>query len=179
MVANDSNAFSGYPARSPFPLPTSPPDLPLTTSAYTQDPIAIVGFANRLPGHSSNPTKLWEFLSRGGIAENAPPESRFSLAGHYDGSLKPHTIKTPGAMFLEDHDPADFDPAFFKTSVADAISMDPQQRMLLEVVYEALENSGIGLSDISGADFGCFVGSYAVGKTSQHLCLTLQSLTIM
>ena len=166
MGINDSGAQVRYvapstAAESGSPLHSEKSD---TTSIYTQDPIAVVGLANRLPGHSDNPTKLWEFLLRGGIAKNDPPASRFGLTGHYDGSHKPHTIKTPGAMFLENHDPADFDPAFFKTTVADAISMDPQQRMLLEVVYEALENAGISLSQINGEAFGCFVGSYAVGK---------------
>nr|AFP89392.1 polyketide synthase [Cladosporium phlei] len=156
--------FGYTQARYDVPNPSSPPSSleSDTKSVYMQDPIAVVGLANRLPGHSNNPTKLWQFLLRGGVAKNDPPESRFGLTGHYDGSHKPHTFKTPGAMFLEDHDPADFDPAFFRTTVADAIAMDPQQRMLLEVVYEALENAGISLSQIDGEAFGCFVGSYAV-----------------
>ena len=166
MGINDSGVQIGYdaPSAAAEPSPLLPSQKSDTKPIYTQDPIAVVGLANRLPGHSNNPTKLWEFLLRGGVAKNDPPTSRFGLTGHYDGSHKPHTIKTPGAMFLEDHDPADFDPAFFKTTVADAISMDPQQRMLLEVVYEALENAGISLSQINGEAFGCFVGSYAVGK---------------
>lgn len=65
------------------------------SSNYQQDPIAVIGMANRLPGDSNNPTQLWDFLSRGGVAKNDPPSSRFSLSGHYDGSLKPHTIRTP------------------------------------------------------------------------------------
>lgn len=158
MVLNDSRAAQDYPA--PRRLSQSEQ----TKYTYRQDPIAVVGIANRLPGHSNNPTKLWEFLERGGVAENNPPKSRFSLAGHYDGSLKPHTIKTPGAMFLEDMDPAEFDAPFFNISRADAISMDPQQRMLLEVVFEGLENAGITLEKLSGDAFGCFVGSYAVGQ---------------
>jgi acyl transferase domain-containing protein len=182
MGINDSGAQARYDAPSNTAEPDSsllPGQQPDTKHTYKQDPIAVVGLANRLPGHSNNPTKLWEFLLRGGIAKNDPPESRFGLAGHYDGSHKPHTIKTPGAMFLEDHDPADFDPAFFKTTVADAISMDPQQRMLLEVVYEALENAGISLSQINGEAFGCFVGSYAVGKIPLWLdgCCVLIWLT--
>lgn len=164
MGMNDSNAVPAAYIPSPSPSPNSPWSANANgpKTVYRQDPIAVVGLANRLPGHSTTPTKLWDFLLRGGIAENAPPRSRFSLAGHYDGSLKPHTVKTPGAMFLEDSDPADFDAAFFNTSRGDAIAMDPQQRMLLEVIYEGLENAGIGLESVSGDDFGCFVASYAV-----------------
>jgi len=65
---------------------------------------------------------------------------------------------------VENVDAADFDAGFFNITYADAISIDPQQRQLLEVVYEAIENSGLSLDGLSGKDFGCFVGSYAVGK---------------
>lgn len=92
-------------------------------STYRQDPVAVIGMANRLPGDSNNPTQLWDFLAKGGVAKNDPPASRFSLSGHYDGSLKPHTIRTPGAMFLENIDPADFDASFFNINRADAIAM--------------------------------------------------------
>ncbi|KAK3356488.1 reducing type I polyketide synthase [Lasiosphaeria hispida] len=127
-----------------------------------QTPIAVVGLACRLPGHSNSPKALWDFIERGGIAGNRPPDSRFNLEGHYDGSKKPHTMRSPGGMFLEDVDPRDFDAQFFSITTVDAIAMDPQQRQLLEVVYECLENSGTPLERISGAKVGCFVGSYAV-----------------
>ena len=132
---------------------------------YRQDPVAVVGFSNRLPGHSDNPSKLWELLEKGGVAGNEPPPSRWSLKGHFDGSRKPHTVRTPGAMFAENVDAADFDASFFNISTADAISIDPQQRQLLEVVYEGIENAGLSLEKLNGAQYGCFVGSYAVGKS--------------
>ena len=136
---------------------------------YIQTPIAVVGMACRLPGDSNSPLALWDFLARGGIAADEPPESRFSLHGHHDGSKKPRTMRSPGGMFLEKINPQDFDAAFFGISRADAIAMDPQQRQLLEVVYEGLENAGIKLEELDGAPVGCFVGSYAVGTTSSHL----------
>lgn len=69
-----------------------------------------------------------------------------------------------GGMFLEDIDPADFDASFFEISRSEAISMDPNQRQMLEVVFEGLENAGIPLESLDGAPVGCFVGSYASGK---------------
>ena len=132
---------------------------------YVQTPIAIVGMACRLPGESSNPLALWDFLKKGGIATNEAPESRFKLATHHDGSKKAKTMRSPGGMFLENVDPRDFDAQFFGVSRTDAIAMDPQQRQLLEVVFEGLENSGIRLEDLDGAAIGCFVGSYAVGAS--------------
>jgi acyl transferase domain-containing protein len=134
-----------------------------------QVPIAVVGLSCRLPGHCNNPHALWKFLEKGGIASNEAPSSRFNLSGHYDGSLKPNTMRSPGGMYLEDVDPQVFDAQFFNTTRVDAIAMDPQQRQLLEVVYECLENAGVTLEQISGQQVGCFVGSYAVGASPSDL----------
>lgn len=72
-------------------------------------------------------------------------------------------MRSPGGMFLEYVDPADIDAQFFGLSRAEATAMDPQQRQLLEVVYEGLENSGIPMESMQGQPIGCFVGSYASG----------------
>ncbi|KAL5372036.1 hypothetical protein DPSP01_013809 [Paraphaeosphaeria sporulosa] len=128
---------------------------------FRHEPLAVVGFACRLPGKSNNPTALWKFLERGGIADIEPPLSRFNLKGHEDGSKRPKTMRSPGGMFIEDIHPTDLDAQFFGLSKAEAIAMDPQQRQLLEVVYEGLENSGITLEMLKGTSAGCFVGSFA------------------
>lgn len=133
-------------------------------SSFVQDPIAVVGMACRLPGNSNSPHALWKFLEAGGCARNDAPESRFNLKTHYDGSKKPKTMRSPGGMFLENINPEEFDAGFFSIPSVDAIAMDPQQRQLLEVVYECLENAGISLEDVDGAAIACLVGSYAVGK---------------
>lgn len=130
---------------------------------HVQEPVAIIGMACRLPGENNSPRALWEFLERGGIASNDVPKNRFSLKGHYDGSRKTGTMRPPGGMFLENVDLADFDAPFFEISRTEAISMDPNQRQMLEVVYEGLENAGITLESLNGASVGCFVGSYVVG----------------
>jgi acyl transferase domain-containing protein len=62
-------------------------------------------------------------------------------------------------------DPKDIDAGFFGLSQVDAVSMDPQQRQLLEVVYEGLENAGLTLEELRSKLFGCFVGSYASGTS--------------
>ena len=130
---------------------------------YVQEPVAVIGMACRLPGDSNSPAALWNFLERGGIADNEAPESRFNLKSHHDGSKKPKTMRSPGGMFLENINPRVFDAQFFGISRTDAIAMDPQQRQLLEVVYECIENAGLRMDDLDGSPFGCFVGSYAVG----------------
>ncbi|KAL5456401.1 hypothetical protein PMIN06_003908 [Paraphaeosphaeria minitans] len=132
-----------------------------SSGVFRHEPLAVVGFACRLPGKSNNPTALWKFLERGGIADIDPPPSRFNLKGHEDGSKRPKTMRSPGGMFIEDIHPTDLDAQFFGLSKAEAIAMDPQQRQLLEVVYEGLENSGITLEMLKGTSAGCFVGSFA------------------
>ncbi len=129
-----------------------------------QEPVAIIGFACRLPGGNDSPGKLWEFLERGDVASGKVPRSRFNFESHYDGSHKPGTMRPPGGMFLSDVDPADFDASFFEISGADAIAMDPNQRQMLEVVFEGLENAGLTLEKLSGSSAACFVGSFATGR---------------
>jgi acyl transferase domain-containing protein len=109
---------------------------------------------------------LGRLLEQGRIVGNDFPESRFNLKSHFDGSRRPKTMRSPEGMFLENVDPEDFDESFFGVSGAGAIAMDPQQRQLLEVVYECLEHAGITMETIDEAPIGCFVGPYTVGMTN-------------
>lgn len=135
--------------------------LPNSSSPYTQEPVAVISMACRLPDSCHTPRAFWRFLEEGRIAINTPPGTRYSLSTHYDGSLKPQTMASPGGMFLQDVDPRDIDAQFFRLSGIEATSMDPQQRQLLEVVYEGLENAGVTLEQLDGASVGCFVSSFA------------------
>ncbi|KAI1094301.1 putative polyketide synthase [Rostrohypoxylon terebratum] len=128
---------------------------------FRQEPIAVVGFACRLPGGNYSPRKLWDFLERGEVASNKVPKSRFNIDGHYDGSHKPGTMRPSGGMFIGDVDLAKFDASFFEIGGTEAIAMDPNQRQMLEIVVEGLENAGIPLEKLDGKSVACFVGSYA------------------
>ena len=165
MAINDvSKEIRDSSVTASLPLTTHARPPPSIRAKYVQEPVAIIGFACRLPGNCNTPTALWNFLETCGCANNEPPSSRFNLRGHYDGSKKLTSMISPGGMFLENIDPRDIDAQFFKLSKAEAIAMDPQQRQLLEVVYEGLENAGISLEKLSGQPVGCFVGSYASGE---------------
>jgi len=75
-------------------------------------------------------------------------------------------MRPPGGMFLGDVDLANFDAAFFEISGTEVVAMDLNQRQMLEVVYEGLENAGISLEKLDGALVTCFVGSYFSGECS-------------
>ncbi|EEY23012.1 lovastatin nonaketide synthase [Verticillium alfalfae VaMs.102] len=149
-------------------------------AAHLQPPIAVVGMGCRLPGNSNSPQALWQFISNGSVADNVPPTSRFRYATHYDGSGRAGTTPSPGAMFLGDEiDIAAFDAAFFNTSHHEAGSIDPQQRQLLEVMYECLENSGETLERIRGANVGCLVANNGCANSNSIAIDTACSGTLV
>ena len=119
--------------------------------------IAIVGRACRLPGAPSV-DGLWQLLSEGRCAVGKMPGDRFSL----ERFLHPRAQErgksyTFAAGTLEDV--WSFDPAVFGISPREAEQMDPQQRMLLELTWEALEDAGMRPSDVAGDHIGVFVGA--------------------
>ncbi|KAK2616630.1 hypothetical protein QQS21_000453 [Conoideocrella luteorostrata] len=126
------------------------------------EPIAIVGMACRLPGDSSSTEKLWQLLSAGGSGHCQVPRSRYNASAFYHPDRDhPGTINSTTGYFIED-DIQNFENNFFSISNIEAIAMDPQQRKLLEVVFECFESAGVTLKDISGANVGCYVGNFAL-----------------
>ncbi|KAL2118809.1 hypothetical protein VTJ04DRAFT_5768 [Mycothermus thermophilus] len=124
------------------------------------EPIAIVGTNCRFAGHVTNPSRLWELLENPtDLAREVPPE-RFNIHAqafyHADGEYHGAT-NSPKAYFL-DQDHRVFDAGFFGISPKEAEAIDPQQRMTLEVVYEALESAGYSLRRYAGAKVGVFAG---------------------
>jgi len=91
----------------------------------------------------------------------APPE-RYNLKAFYhpDGS-RSGSMDVPGGYFL-DEDVRQFDNSFFGINNLEATYMDPQQRKLLEVVYECLESAGASMDSVSGSNAGVFVGNFSV-----------------
>ncbi|OXV11891.1 hypothetical protein Egran_00348 [Elaphomyces granulatus] len=123
-------------------------------------PIAIVGVGGRFPGDASNPDKLWELLCHGKSAMTEVPKDRFNVDAFYHPQAeRAGTQNFRGAHFM-DRDPEAFDAPFFSISPNEAKAMDPQQRMCLEVAYEAMENAGVRMEDVVGSDTSCYVGSF-------------------
>ncbi|KAI3322742.1 reducing type I polyketide synthase 10 [Xylariaceae sp. AK1471] len=117
--------------------------------------------ACRLPGDSTSPRAFWDLISNGRSGQSDIPESRFNVDGFYhpNGADRPGSIKMRGGYFLQE-DIRQFDNSFFGINNLEATYMDPQQRKLLEVVFECLENAGIPLDQASGSNTGCYVGNF-------------------
>ncbi len=119
--------------------------------------IAIVGMSCILPGGIRSPQALWEFLCEGrdGIIE--VPADRWNNAAVFDPDPgKPGKTPTKWGGFVTDI--AEFDAAFFGISPREAAVMDPQQRMLLETAWRALEDAGVQIDKLPGSETGVFIG---------------------
>jgi acyl transferase domain-containing protein len=89
------------------------------------------------------------------------PKSRFDIDAHYhENNDRPGSFAVKGGYFLNETC-REFDAAFFNVSPIEAMWMDPQQRKLLEVVYETLESAGVTLSDIAGSQTAVFAAYFA------------------
>jgi acyl transferase domain-containing protein/acyl carrier protein len=122
------------------------------------EPIAIVGMACRFPGGANSPQEYWELLKAGRDAIAEVPPGRFTD----DGVRKIDDAGVPALRwggFLDQVD--QFDPSFFGIAPREAVAMDPQQRILLEVVWEALESGGFVKQRLVGTRTGVFVGMHS------------------
>ncbi len=121
------------------------------------EPLAIVGMGVRLPGQSVDVESFWKFLAEGrsGIVE-VPPD-RWDLERYYhpDGAV-PGTMVTKWGGFVENLEK--FDARFWGITPREAMRMDPQQRWLLEVAWEAIEDAGVAPASLRGSKVGVFVG---------------------
>ncbi|MGW2591742.1 SDR family NAD(P)-dependent oxidoreductase [Streptomyces sp. NPDC001515] len=123
---------------------TGNPETPAPSRTGTGgDPVAIVGISCRLPG-APNPEAFWTLLSGGERAVGQVPPGREPVGGDW-------------GAFIEGADR--FDAAFFGITPREAAVLDPQQRLMLELAWEAFEDARIVAADLSGSATGVFVGA--------------------
>ncbi|MBL0385639.1 acyltransferase domain-containing protein [Tumebacillus sp. ITR2] len=135
------------------------------------EPIAIVGIGCRFPGGVRDPESFWNLLREGVDAVTEVPADRWDTQRFYHPNhKKPDTSDMHWGGFVDDVDK--FDPEFFGISPREADEMDPQQRMMLEVSWEALEDAGLRPEKLIGSKTGVYVGSYTSDdqflQTAQH-----------
>ncbi len=121
-----------------------------------QEPIAIIGIGCRFPGSegapADTPEKFWNLLENGANAITPIPTR------HWDAARYEAVIPNYGS-FIPHVDL--FDASFFHVSPKEAMALDPQQRRLLEVSWEAIEHAGMNPETLRGSDTGVFVGIFS------------------
>ena len=127
------------------------------SSPPPDDRVAIIGIGCRFAGGIDSPRSFWEFLLAGRTAAGPVPAGRWDAyrsRSREEAAVLSHVIDR--GAFIDDI--AGFDAAFFGISPTEARQLDPQQRMALEVAWEALEHAGIPPSSLAGTDTGVFMG---------------------
>ncbi|ARZ71987.1 hypothetical protein SMD11_6411 [Streptomyces albireticuli] len=123
-----------------------------------QESVALVGIGCRFPGGIDSPEAFWDFLSDGKVSVEPTPEDRWrpytKVGPEFSEALR--RADRPG-NFLGDVD--GFDAEFFGITPREVELMDPQQRLVLEVAWEALEHAGMAPRSVAGSDAGVYIGT--------------------
>ena len=138
----------------------------VTTTANQENPapvcqaahdIAIVGMSCRMPGSVTNPDQAWQLLLDGVDAISETPANRFPIAEWVSTNRRARGKGySRWGGYLDDVDA--FDCGFFGISPNEAAAMDPQQRITLELAWEALENAGIVPASLAGSRTDVLMG---------------------
>ncbi|AEV70917.1 polyketide synthase family protein [Mycolicibacterium rhodesiae NBB3] len=120
--------------------------------------IAVVGIDCRLPG-APDTHALWQLLMNGDVANRVVPAERWDVDRVHSDQLRPGTMNTRFAHFIDDVDL--FDHEFFGISPVEAAALDPQQRLVLQSAWRAIEDAGLDPRALAGTDAGVFVGMMA------------------
>ncbi|XVQ10808.1 SDR family NAD(P)-dependent oxidoreductase [Spirillospora sp. CA-255316] len=159
------------------PPSTTTPSATAAAAIRDDEPIAVIGIGCRFPGGDrdlTGPGDYWRFLTGSGDAIREVPEGRwdaFDDGSPEVGDLLARTTRLGG--FLEDV--SAFDARFFAITPREAAVMDPQQRLVLEVAWEAFEHAGLAPAGLRGTRTGVFVGvsapEYAAYTASDPVAL--------
>jgi acyl transferase domain-containing protein/NADP-dependent 3-hydroxy acid dehydrogenase YdfG/acyl carrier protein len=122
-------------------------------------PIAIVGIGCQFPGGADSPEKYWELLKNGIDVVNDVPKERWNHAYfHSKDRTQDGGIIAEQGGFIDNV--KGFDHSFFNISLNEANNMDPQQRITLQVAWQAFEQGGLSPKKWSGKSVGVFMGCF-------------------
>jgi acyl transferase domain-containing protein/predicted amino acid dehydrogenase/short-subunit dehydrogenase len=129
----------------------------MSSRVPNKEPIAIVGMACRFPGRVNDPAAFWELL-RGGVdaITEVPPERWNASRFYHPNAAAPGRMVSRWGGFVDNVNA--FDAAFFGIAPREAARIDPQQRWLAEVAWEAIEDAGLPVEQLAGTRTGVFVG---------------------
>jgi len=134
------------------------------------EPVAVIGMGCRFPGDANNPDAFWDLLKNGRDAISEIPLQRWNVNEYYDPDPEaPGKMVTRWGGFIHGIDITGFDTTFFRISPREANALDPQQRMLLEVSWEALENAGISPHSLKDRGVGVYLGMSTDDYKGAHL----------
>ena len=158
----------------PAPAQRTPP-----ARSAVLEPIAIVGLSCRFP-QASDPAAYWRLLASGVDAIAEVPRDRWNLAELFDADpAVPGKMNTRWGGFLDQVDR--FDAQAFGISPREAAQMDPQQRLILELCSEALDDAGVQADRLRGTATGVFIGAmwsdYARLVAGDASCITQHTAT--
>ncbi|WP_194833176.1 type I polyketide synthase [Nocardia sp. XZ_19_369] len=132
------------------------------TDDADDDAIAILSMSCRFPGGADSPEALWRLLDGKGDAITDMPAGRWDIDGLYDPDTSaPGKAYTFRGGYVDGIDR--FDAAFFGIGPREATVMDPQQRMMLQLSWEAIERSGRDPRSLHGSATGVYLGVYSTG----------------
>jgi hybrid polyketide synthase/nonribosomal peptide synthetase ACE1 len=134
------------------------------------EPIAIIGTGCRFPGDSTSPSKLWQLLSEPRDLLQSI-DDRFSSEGWYHENGKHHGHLNVKQSYLLAGKGVHrrFDASFFGVNAVEANTMDPQMRLLLETVYEALEAAGQPIESLRGSNTAVYSGVRSISSSLSRL----------
>lgn len=118
----------------------------------------VIGYSCRFPKGANNPNDYWRLLCEGYDGVTEINKDRFDVEQYYSDIAGEEGKMITKYASLLDIDFKSFDNVHFEVSETEAASMDPQHRLLLEVSFEALENSGIDFEELKGSKTGVFLG---------------------
>ncbi|GAB4582346.1 polyketide synthase Pks13 [Nocardia sp. IFM 10818] len=143
-------------------VPAEAADDSFYTAGFTPDEahdVAIVGLSTRLPGAGDTPESTWEFLINRGDAIRELPEGRWDeFTGDPQIAAAVEKANTKGG-YLDQDVIKGFDAEFFAHSPVEVERMDPQQRLMMELTWEALEHARIPANTLKGEPVGIFIGT--------------------